>query len=53
MLMQEIVFVKAKYRREAGYRSDLIYQKNYLLLLMGGLESWYCTKLYVKISILQ
>jgi len=33
-------WLKLKYRREAGYRADLIYQKTFLIMLLGGAEAW-------------
>lgn len=39
-LVSENLALRFRLRREAGYRSDLIYQKNYILMLMGGLREW-------------
>lgn len=35
VLVTDLAIVKLKYRREAGYRADLMYQKDYLLMLAG------------------
>ncbi|KAI9137406.1 Pericentrin-AKAP-450 domain of centrosomal targeting protein-domain-containing protein, partial [Paraphysoderma sedebokerense] len=39
IMSKEIQYLKAKYRKETGFRADLIYQKKYLLMLIGGLEA--------------
>ncbi|RUS20267.1 hypothetical protein BC937DRAFT_95582 [Endogone sp. FLAS-F59071] len=36
---REARYLRAKFHRECGFRADLGYQKKYLLLLIGGLES--------------
>ena len=33
-LMSELTVLRLKYRREAGYRADLIYQKHYVIMLL-------------------
>ena len=38
---QQMQYLKAKCLRESGFRADLIYQKKYLLLLLGGADAWY------------
>ena len=37
-LMVQIRYLKAKYSRESTFRCDLVYQKQYLLVLMARLE---------------
>src|SRR4051812_8516265 len=39
VLIKELRYLKAKCYRESSFRADLCYQKKYLLLLIGGLES--------------
>ena len=46
-LVSKIFELKIRCKRESGYRADLIYQKNYLLVLMGGLEA--CEKLATSV----
>lgn len=38
LLAQEVRLLRAKLKREIGFREDLGFQKRYLLLLIGGLE---------------
>ena len=37
-LMVQIRYLKAKFTRESTFRSDLAYQKQYLLVLMARFE---------------
>ncbi|CAI2164686.1 12966_t:CDS:10 [Funneliformis geosporum] len=39
LLFKEVKFLKAKCHRESGFRADLCYQKKFLMLLIGGIES--------------
>ncbi|CAG8570079.1 10909_t:CDS:10 [Ambispora leptoticha] len=39
LLIKEVRYQKAKWVRESGFRADLSYQKKFILLLLGGLES--------------
>lgn len=40
LLVREIKYLKSKVERESGFRADLIYQKGYLVSLLGGLSGW-------------
>lgn len=40
ILANEIKFLGSKYHRETGLRADLIYQKKFLLILLGGKDAW-------------
>ncbi|CAG8637911.1 13953_t:CDS:10, partial [Dentiscutata heterogama] len=39
MLLNEVRYLKAKCYRESRFRADLCYQKKFLLVLLGGMES--------------
>ena len=41
LLTKEVMLLRKRYRRETGFRSDLVYQKNYLTMLMGHFEDTY------------
>ncbi|CAG8470442.1 8848_t:CDS:10 [Diversispora eburnea] len=39
LLVKEVKYLKAKCYRESGFRADLSYQKNFLMLLFGDVET--------------
>ncbi|CAG8763956.1 2287_t:CDS:2, partial [Racocetra persica] len=39
MLLHEVRYLKAKCYRESAFRADLCYQKKFLMVLLGGMES--------------
>jgi len=39
-LKKEYGVLNTRFRREMIFRKDLIYQKKYLIVMMGGIASW-------------